>query len=62
MQDDGVGLHPVDHPGGLGLENMRARAEQLGGHFTAEPRGGGGTSLEWRVPLPDTPATKQISS
>lgn len=62
VQDDGVGLHPVDHPGGLGLENMRARAEQLGGHFTAEPRGGGGTSLEWRVPLPDTPATKQISS
>jgi signal transduction histidine kinase len=62
VQDDGVGLRPVDHPGGLGLENMRARAEQLGGHFTAEPRNGGGTSLGWRVPLPDTPATTQISS
>jgi len=62
VQDDGVGLHPVDHPGGLGLENMRARAQQLGGHFTAEPRSGGGTSLKWRVPLPETPATKQISS
>jgi signal transduction histidine kinase len=63
VQDDGVGLHPVDHPGGLGLVNMQARAEQLGGRFTAQPRsGGGGTSLEWRVPLPDTPAARQISS
>ncbi len=63
VQDDGVGLHPVDHPGGLGLVNMQARAQQLGGRFTAQPRsGGGGTSLEWRVPLPDTPAARQISS
>jgi signal transduction histidine kinase len=62
VQDDGVGLHPVEDPGGLGLANMQARAQQLGGHFTAQPRSGGGTSLEWRVPLPDTPAAQQISS
>lgn len=34
-----------------GLTNMRERAEALGGSFTVTGRPGGGTRLEWRVPL-----------
>lgn len=34
-----------------GLTNMRERAEFLGGSFTIADRPGGGTRLEWRVPL-----------
>jgi signal transduction histidine kinase len=62
VQDDGVGLRAVDSGGGLGLANMQARAEQLGGRFNAQPRPGGGTVLEWRVPLPETAASSQASS
>ena len=40
-------------PGGHGIDNMRSRAEALGGTFVMRPREGGGTVVEWRVPLPD---------
>ena len=36
---------------GLGLTNLAARADQLGGRFTVEPAPAGGTCLEWAVPL-----------
>lgn len=50
--DDGRGLGPV-RPGGLGLQNMRRRAEKLGGSLSLEPGpGGSGTALEWRARLP----------
>jgi PAS domain S-box-containing protein len=62
VADDGVGLHSVDRAGGLGLANMQARAEQLGGRFTAQPRNGGGTHLDWRVPLPDPASHANIMS
>jgi signal transduction histidine kinase len=38
--------------GGLGLTNLRARAEKLDGTFVVENAEGGGTSLTWQVPLP----------
>jgi signal transduction histidine kinase len=60
VEDDGVGLHSVDRAGGLGLANMKARAEQLGGRFTAQPRSGGGTHLDWRVPLPEATSHANI--
>lgn len=48
--DDGVGYQPLE--GGNGLRNMAQRAEALGGRFHVAARPGGGTELEWRVPLP----------
>lgn len=50
--DDGVGMPRGGGRGGL--RNLAERAERLGGtlsvHARAEP--GGGTVLEWRIPLP----------
>jgi two-component system, NarL family, sensor histidine kinase DevS len=53
VTDNGRGLGP--HPsreGGLGLDNMRRRAEKLHGSFELESEGGR-TVLRWRVPLED---------
>ena len=40
-------------PGGLGLVNLRRRAEKLNGRFAVEPLETGGTSLIWQVPVPE---------
>ena len=51
--DDGVGVDPArsrEQPG-LGLKNLRTRAEKLDGHVVVEPAMNGGTKLTWRVPL-----------
>lgn len=48
--DDGCGV-----PVGVvlsGLDNLRVRAEDLGGSFELTPREEGGTRLRWAVPLP----------
>ncbi len=53
VTDNGRGLGP--HPsreGGLGLDNMRRRAEKLHGSFELKSEGGR-TVLRWRVPLED---------
>ncbi|MFM8350994.1 MAG: sensor histidine kinase [Actinomycetales bacterium] len=52
--DDGVGIAP-DGPSRLsGVQNLRARATELGGVCDLErDNGSGGTRLEWRVPLGD---------
>ena len=50
--DNGCGVAAAGATtGGLGLGNMRHRAEKLGGVFTLEDRTGGGTVLTWQVPL-----------
>lgn len=52
LSDNGTGLS--DSPtqtSGLGLGNMRRRAEKLGGQFLLETPPGGGTLLVWQVPL-----------
>ena len=51
--DDGVGIDWVDgvSTGGLGMSNLKARAERLGGRLTVARLPTGGTQLEWRVPL-----------
>lgn len=55
VADDGAGLGAAQQratpDSGYGLGNMRARAEAHGGGFTIEAAPGGGTVLEWRVPL-----------
>ncbi|HET9075713.1 MAG TPA: PAS domain S-box protein [Acidimicrobiales bacterium] len=50
VSDDGVGFSPGP-AAGHGLENMQARALQLGGEFTVLPRQPAGTLVQWRVPL-----------
>ncbi|MGP0031518.1 MAG: GAF domain-containing sensor histidine kinase [Acidimicrobiales bacterium] len=49
--DNGVGIGSTEGGGGgLGLANLRRRAEKLGGTFLVEAAAGGGTSLVWQVP------------
>jgi signal transduction histidine kinase len=50
--DNGVGTDESKiRPDGLGLNNLRHRAEKLGGTLRLETAEGGGTLLTWRVPL-----------
>ena len=49
VRDNGVGLPETTRRSGLG--NLADRARELGGTFHAAPAEGGGTKLEWRVPL-----------
>ncbi|WP_018653218.1 GAF domain-containing protein [Actinomadura flavalba] len=51
VEDDGRGISPVGRRSGL--RNMEERAHRLGGRFSTADRPGGGTLLEWRVPLHD---------
>jgi signal transduction histidine kinase len=53
VDDDGIGPDGADqgHVGGLGLRNLRVRAQRLGGSFALEPRSSGGASAVWSVPL-----------
>jgi signal transduction histidine kinase len=50
VRDNGVGLPETARRSGLG--NLADRARELGGTFRVDPAAGGGTELEWRVPLP----------
>ncbi|MCW8376170.1 sensor histidine kinase [Streptomyces justiciae] len=50
VTDNGVGV-PADGRRS-GLANMAERARQLGGAFEVRTPEGGGTRLEWRVPVP----------
>ncbi len=50
ISDNGVGLPPAGRRSGL--RNLAERAERLGGTFHASRQEGGGTVLEWQVPLP----------
>ena len=54
--DNGVGFDVGDSAGdgGLGLGNLRRRAEKLKGELIIERRPEGGSSLLWRVPLSPT--------
>ncbi|MDN3357973.1 GAF domain-containing protein [Actinomadura sp. DC4] len=50
VEDDGIGIAPGGRRSGL--RNLAARAGDLGGSFATRDREGGGSVLEWRVPLP----------
>lgn len=54
VRDDGTGMKPVTRRSGLA--NLADRAVELGGTLQTRPAEGGGTELEWRVPLPQNPA------
>ena len=49
--DNGTGIDPGGVSSGNGLANMRARAHELGGSCVIDVRAGGGTIVEWVVPL-----------
>jgi len=49
VRDNGCGIKDNGRRSGLG--NLAERARSLGGSFTVEPAAGGGTELDWRVPL-----------
>jgi signal transduction histidine kinase len=49
VQDDGGGIRTASR--WSGLANLTDRAEELGGSLSVAPAAGGGTRLEWRVPL-----------
>jgi signal transduction histidine kinase len=55
LEDDGAGLAPGDGDG-LGLNGMRARAEELGGSFEVQRVLAGGTQLRVRLPFQNRPA------
>jgi signal transduction histidine kinase len=50
VRDDGVGLGEVTRRSGLA--NLTERAAEFGGTMRVAAAAGGGTELEWRVPLP----------
>ncbi len=50
VADDGRGMSEIG-PSGLGLKNMRQRAERLGGSLDLGRSREGGTRLTWRIPL-----------
>jgi signal transduction histidine kinase len=49
VADDGVGMSGATRRSGLA--NLRGRAEALGGELAIDSPEGGGTRVEWRVPL-----------
>jgi signal transduction histidine kinase len=51
VTDDGRGMDGQGREGGLGLTNLRRRAEKLNGRFEVTGAPTGGTVLTWRVPI-----------
>jgi signal transduction histidine kinase len=49
VRDDGVGISPTGRRSGL--HNLSIRAQELQGELSVEAAAGGGTVLEWRVPV-----------
>ena len=49
--DDGTGYRPTPGRPSSGIDNMRVRAEALGGSFSIATGGDGGTVVVWSVPL-----------
>ena len=50
VRDNGRGMQETSRRSGLA--NMAERAEKLGGQLRVSPAEGGGTELEWKVPVP----------
>jgi signal transduction histidine kinase len=53
VRDNGTGIKATGRRSGLA--NLAERADLLGGTLRTDPANGGGTELEWRVPLHMTP-------
>jgi signal transduction histidine kinase len=59
VTDDGHGFTPAspEHRGGMGLNNMRQRAKEMGGTLTIESAYGQGTTVTARIPCPELAAS-----
>ncbi len=55
IEDDGQGFDPAVPASGMGLANMKARANAVGGTFEITSRLGGGTELHLTIPLQPQP-------
>jgi signal transduction histidine kinase len=51
IKDDGVGFNLDEKPGGLGLQNIRARVAMLSGHINIESSPGNGCQMEVSIPV-----------
>jgi len=59
--DDGCGM-PESYTAGVGLNSMRERAAELGGHFAIKPLSeNGGTIVLAQLPLPDTAQSEALA-
>lgn len=52
ITDNGRGLTPQNHPGGIGLQSMRERAAEIGGECVISSTVPIGTTISIRLPLP----------
>jgi signal transduction histidine kinase len=60
VEDDGRGYNGVSPPtAGVGLDSMRARAEEIGGRLTIGPREPSGTVVEAVLPA-GSPTTSTV--
>jgi signal transduction histidine kinase len=55
VRDDGQGFDPTTAPGGMGLGNLRARAQALSGTTRITSAPGAGTTVAIEVPLLESP-------
>jgi signal transduction histidine kinase len=64
ISDDGRGFDPTVSrgPAHHGLNNMRARAESLGGTLTMDSRPSAGTRVTFQVPLEPDSRIEETSS
>jgi len=60
--DNGVGLNAEQSKKGIGLANMKRRAELFSGSFAIFSPAGGGCELRVEVPLPRSSAAKRVAS
>jgi signal transduction histidine kinase len=58
VKDNGRGIRPGTRRSGLA--NMADRAVGLGGRLRIAPADGGGTQLEWQVPVPPEAPAGQV--
>ncbi len=58
IRDDGIGFVDSDQSYGMGLKNMQARAEMLGGHIDIISKSGQGTQIILKVPMACSEAEK----
>jgi NarL family two-component system sensor histidine kinase LiaS len=54
LSDDGQGFEPKSAHIGFGLRSMKQRVESLGGNFTVDTIPGRGTTLIFRIPIPES--------
>lgn len=52
VSDDGKGISLSAEQAGFGLRGLRERAAQLGGELHLDPRPGGGSQVQFSLPLP----------